>query len=77
MGESDGICQVSVDGDLSATRFFSGVEHSGDGFALTRITEQLDRGKHTAALRCTETSGDLSIGNPTIAILAVDSSPTG
>ncbi len=66
-----GACAIAVDSATSATQFLGGGnEH--DGFAITKTTAPLPAGSHTVALRCTESNPDLTIDNPTIAAIAVN-----
>jgi hypothetical protein len=69
-----GVCAMALDGTESNAEFLGG-DGARDGFALTKVTPRLDPGPHTVALRCTESSPDLKIDNPTIAVVAVDASP--
>lgn len=65
-----GICSITVDGSSSADRSLEGGMR--DGFAITKTTAPLPAGSHTVALRCTESNPDLTIDNPTIAAIAVN-----
>jgi hypothetical protein len=64
-----GTCSVAVDGTGSARQFLTGAAQ--DGFAISKVTSRLPAGQHSLALQCTESSGDLTIDNPTIAAVAV------
>jgi hypothetical protein len=66
-----GICSIAVDGVSSASQFLAGGDWH-DGFAITKTTAPLPRGSHTVALRCNESSPDLTVDNPTIAAIAVN-----
>ena len=66
-----GVCAIAVDGVASADQFLAG-DDEHDGFAITKTTAPLPAGSHTVALRCTESNPDLTIDNPTIAAIAVN-----
>jgi hypothetical protein len=68
--QGGGACAIAVDGVPSVDQFLSGDRH--DGFAITKTTAPLPAGSHTVALRCTESNPDLTIDNPTIAAIAVN-----
>jgi hypothetical protein len=61
---------MAVDGVESNVRFVGGA--ATDGFALTKVTPLLNPGAHTVALRCLESTADLKIDNPTIAVIGVN-----
>jgi len=69
--EGSGVCSIAVDGASSASQFLAGHDEH-DGFAITKTTAPLPAGNHTVALRCSESGPDLTIDNPTIAAIAVD-----
>ena len=60
-----------MDGASSADQFLAR-RPTHDGFAITKTTAPLPAGSHTVALRCTESNPDLTIDNPTIAAIAVN-----
>ena len=66
-----GICSIAVDG-VSSTSQFLADDTQHDGFAITKTTAPLPAGNHTVALRCSESGPDLTIDNPTVAAIAVD-----
>jgi hypothetical protein len=68
--EGGGACSIAVDGVPSADQFLSGITH--DGFAITKTTAPLPAGSHTVAFQCTESNPDLTVDNPTIAAVAVN-----
>jgi hypothetical protein len=65
-----GVCTIAVDGAQSADEFLSGDQR--DGFAITKTTAPLPAGKHTISLQCAESMADLTVDNPTIAAIAVN-----
>lgn len=82
IGDSDGsqaLCQLRIDdGDrgLSVSPGESGAgTHRGEstnGFARTLVTpDPLAAGAHEVSLTCSELSGDVRIGTPTLAVLAI------
>jgi hypothetical protein len=65
-----GACSIAIDGAQSADEFLSGDQR--DGFAITKTTAPLPAGKHTISMQCAESMADLTVDNPTIAAVAVN-----
>jgi hypothetical protein len=66
-----GVCSMALDGFESNGQFFDAATR--DGFGLTKVTSPLPSGDHSVSLRCTESSSDFRLDNPTIAAVAVTS----
>jgi hypothetical protein len=66
----EGVCAIAVDGAESDSRFV-GSTMGPESLAMTQTTSRLSAGAHTVALRCTESGADLTLGEPTIAAVAV------
>ena len=77
-GASSLDCRIAIDGTNEADGSTPGEESDStnlgatDGFARTRVTERLRRGRHNVALRCAEPAGDDGrLASATIAVLGI------
>ena len=68
-----GVCEIEVDSSASNGQILSGA--AADAFALTEVTAPLRSGRHTVALRCTETSGNFRVERVSISIATVGALP--
>jgi hypothetical protein len=80
--QSNALCDVRIDGTQQGVAATPGSQAAStasgytNGFARTRVTaDPLPAGPHHFALACSEPgTGDVLIGSPTIAVLAIDGS---
>ena len=72
-------CRIAIDGVNEQAASGPGEEttdntsgFAGDGFARTRVTHRLSKGRHTVALRCSQPDpSDGRLSSPTLSVIGV------